>query len=133
MTKIKRAILTAFILLSVTVTVSAQEPGFTLSLKNGSTLRGGALAREEGSGRLRLTMTESNGTAKSYAVVAAEDIEAIRASSAGATSIKIKLLDGSELMCKEFSLSGDILSVKLGTASRLEIPWDQVESVNFGQ
>jgi hypothetical protein len=113
----------------------AQEPasGFVISLKNGSTIRGRTLSRDEASGRLRLTMTEtSNNEPKSYAVIAMDDAEAIRAPVADTDSITIKLRGGSQLKCKEFILDADKITVKLGTRSQVEVPWDQIESISFG-
>jgi hypothetical protein len=109
------------------------QSGFVLSLKNGSTIRGRILARDEASGNLRLTMTESSaGTPKSYAVVAMEDAQAIKASTSDTDSIVIRLLGGSELKCKEFDLNGETITVKIGTASRIELRWEQIQSISFG-
>ena len=114
-----------------------QEPsksGFVITLKNGSTIRGRTLTREEGSGRLRLTMTEtSSSEPKSFAVIATDDAESIRASTTDTDSIRIKVRGGTELRCKEFVLGTDVITVKLGTASRVDVPWDQIESISFGQ
>ena len=113
---------------------SVKGVGFVITLKNGSTIRGRTLAREEGGGRLRLTMTEtSSSEPKSYAVIATDDAESIRASTADTDSIRIKIRGGSELRCKEFILGADVITVKLGTASRVDVPWDQIESISFGQ
>ena len=113
-----------------------QEPskgGFVITLKNGSTIRGRTLTREEG-GRLRLTMTETpSSEPKSYAVIATDDAESIRASTTDTDSIRIKVRGGTELRCKEFVLGTDVITVKLGTASRVDVPWDQIESISFGQ
>jgi len=107
--------------------------GFVLSLKNGSTIRGRTLARDEASGTLRLTMTEtSSGAPRSYAVVAVDDAQGIKASTTEADSIVIRLVGGSELKCKEFSLNGDTISVKIGTASHIELHWEQIQSITFG-
>lgn len=130
----KTAILTLMISLIVAVAAVAQDtqPGFVISLKNGSSIRGRTLARDETSGNLRLTMTESStGAPKSYAVISMDDAEAIRASTADSDSIVIKLQGGSELRCKEFGLNGDMVTVKLGTASKIEVRWDNIESISF--
>jgi len=109
------------------------QSGFVLSLKNGSTIRGRVLSRDEASGNLRLTMTESSpGTPKSYAVVAMDDAQAIKASASDTDSIVIRLLGGSEIKCKEFDLNGDAITVKIGTASRVELRWEQIQSISFG-
>jgi hypothetical protein len=77
-------------------------------------------------------MTETgSGAPRSFAMVAMEDAESIRASTSDTDSIRIKLIGGSELKCKEFGLSGDVVSVKLGTASRVDVRWDQIESISF--
>lgn len=108
------------------------QSGFVLSLKNGSTIRGRLLSRDEASGNLRLTMTESgSGTPKSYAVVAMDDAQAIKASTTDSDSILIRLIGGSELKCKEFELNGDTITVKIGTASRIELHWEQIQSIRF--
>jgi len=79
-------------------------------------------------------MTESNsGAPKSYAIIAMDDADSIRASTSETDSIRIKLLGGSELRCKEFGLNGETVTVKLGTASRIEVRWDQIESITFAQ
>ncbi|HVF91982.1 MAG TPA: hypothetical protein VNH22_18100 [Blastocatellia bacterium] len=111
----------------------APAPGFVLSLKNGSTIRGRVLSRDEASGTLRLTMTEtSSGAPRSYAVVAMDDAQAIKASATESDSILIRLVGGSELKCKEFNLNGDTISVKIGTASTIELHWEQIQSISFG-
>jgi hypothetical protein len=130
----KRAILTSLISLLLCAFVSAQDSasGFVISLKNGSSVRGRSLARDESTGSLRLTMTESaEGAPKSYAVIAMDDAEAIRASSSDTDSILVRLLGGSELRCREFGLDGDTVTIKLGTASRIDVRWDQIESISF--
>lgn len=133
----KRIITLALIISILSALAFAQdstESGFVISLKNGSSVRGRTLARDEATGNLRLTMTESStGSPKSYAIIAMDDAEAIRASSAETESIVIKLLGGSELRCKEFGLNGDTVSIKLGTASRVDVRWDQIESISFRQ
>ncbi len=130
----KTAILALMISLIVAPAAVAQEtqPGFVISLKNGSSIRGRTLARDESSGNLRLTMTESSsGAPKSYAVISMDDADAIRASTADSDSIVIKLQGGSELRCKEFGLNGDMVTIKLGTASKIEVRWDNIESISF--
>ncbi|MBI3651545.1 MAG: hypothetical protein HY231_11060 [Acidobacteria bacterium] len=131
---IKSIFLATLILFLLTSMTAAQnEPaGFVILLKNGSAVRGRTLVRDEASGRLRVAMTEtSSGEAKSYAVIAMEDAESIRASSSDSESIRIKLLGGSEVKCKEFSLNGDTVTIKLGTASHLEVRWDEIASISF--
>jgi hypothetical protein len=130
----KRAILSILTLLILGAAVLAQEsaPGFVISLKNGSSIRGRSLARDEATGSLRLTMTEStSGAPKSYAVISMDDADSIRASTSDTDSILIRLLGGSELRCKEFGLNGDMVSIKLGTASKIDVRWDQIESISF--
>ena len=133
--KIKTALITAMVALALTASATAQEDaqkGFLISLKNGSSVRGRMLTRDEASGQLRLTMTEtSTGAPKSYAIIAMDDAETISVSSTDSDSILVKLLGGSELKCKEFGLNGDVVTVKLGTASRVELRWDQIESISF--
>ena len=108
------------------------QTGFVITLKNGSTIRSRTLLRDEATGKLHLTMTETSGGApKSFAMVAMEDAESIRASASDSDSIRIKLIGGSELKCKEFGLSGDSVSVKLGSASRVDVKWEQIESITF--
>jgi len=123
--------------LLLTLLVAAQDAaqsGFVITLKNGSTLRGRTLSREAASGKLRLAMAEgSGGEARTYAVIAPEDASDIRSSAAESDSIRIRLKGGSEIRCKEFALNGDTVSVKLGTASRVEVRWDEIESISFGQ
>jgi hypothetical protein len=107
------------------------QPGFVITLRNGSTIRGRTLLRDE-SGKLRLTMTETaSGAPKSFALISMDDAETIRASTSETDSIRIRLLGGSELRCKEFGLSGEMVSVKLGSASRVDVRWDQIESISF--
>jgi hypothetical protein len=131
--KIKSLIFVIILSLSFSLAALAQEgqSGFVILLKNGSAVRGRTLTRET-SGQLRLAMTETGGgEARSYAIIAVEDTESIRASSSDTDSISIKLKGGSELKCKEFSLNGDSVIVKLGTASRIEVPWDDITSISF--
>lgn len=112
----------------------APQPGFVIKLKNGSTVRGRTLSRDEASGALRLVMTEgADATAKSYAVIAADDAAEISSSATDSDSIRIRLKGGSDLRCKEFSLSGDSVAVKLGTASKVEILWSDIQSISFSQ
>jgi len=121
----------------IAVSIAAQETsraGFVIKLKNGSTLRGRTLSRDETSGALRLVMTEAtDAAAKSYAVIAADDTSEISSSSSDGESIRIKLKGGSDLRCKEFSLSGDSVAVKLGSASKIEIKWSDIDSISFSQ
>ncbi|MCI0490512.1 MAG: hypothetical protein L0229_28290 [Blastocatellia bacterium] len=133
--KIKTALITLVIALALTASAVAQESaqkGFVISLKNGSSVRGQTLSRDEASGQLRLTMTEtSTGAPKSYAIIAMDDAETISVSSTESDSILVKLFGGSELKCKEFGLNGDVVTVRLGSASRIEVRWDQIESISF--
>src|SRR5215471_7534825 len=108
------------------------QTGFVITLKNGSKVVGRTLARDEASGKLRLTMTESgSGEPRSYALIAMEDAESIRASSADTDSIRIRVKGGTELRCREFGLGPDKVSVKIGTQSRVDVPWTQIESISF--
>lgn len=135
--KIKTTILFTIAALILAVPVAAQDagqPGFVIKLKNGSTLRGRTLSRDDSNGALRLVMTEaSDSGAKSYAVIAADDTAEITSSSSDSESIRIKLKGGSDLRCKEFSLSGDSVAVKLGSASKVDIKWSDIESISFSQ
>jgi hypothetical protein len=118
-------------MLLTTVGVAAQDSaqsGFVISLKNGSSVRGRQLSRDDATGKLRLAMTDS-----SYAVIAPEDTSAIQSSASASDSISIKLKGGSELRCKEFALSGDVVTVKLGTATRVEVRWNEIDSISFAQ
>ena len=77
-------------------------------------------------------MTESSsGEPKSYALIAMEDAESIRASSADTDSIRIRVKGGTELRCKEFGLGSDKVTVKIGAQTRVDVPWDQIESISF--
>jgi len=108
------------------------QTGFVITLKNGSKVVGRTLARDEASGKLRLTMTESgSGEPRSYALIAMEDADSIRASSADTDSIRIRVKGGTELRCKEFGLGTDRVSVKVGAQSRVDVPWNQIESISF--
>ena len=117
---------------SPTAGQETSQPGFVITLRNGSTIKSRTLLRDEATGKLQLTMTETgSGAPKSFAIVAMDDAESIRASSSDTDSIRIKLIGGSELKCKEFGLSGETVSVKLGSASRVDVRWDQIESISF--
>lgn len=134
--KIKTTLIITVIALILAAPVAAQDAGasgFVISLKNGSTIRGRTLTRDDTTGKLRLAMTEAGGEAKSYAVIAPEDTAEIRSSASEGDSIRIKLKGGSDLRCKEFSLSGDSIAVKLGSASKVEIRWSDIESISFAQ
>lgn len=134
--KIKTILIITVIALILVAPIAAQDAGasgFVISLKNGSTIRGRTLTRDETTGKLRLAMTESGGEAKSYAVIAPEDTSDIRSSASDSDSIRIRLKGGSDLRCKEFSLNGDSVSVKLGSASRVEVRWVDIESISFAQ
>jgi len=134
--KIKTTLIITVIALILAAPIAGQDtggPGFVISLKNGSTIRGRTLTRDDTTGKLRLAMTEAGGEAKSYAVIAPEDTAEIRSSASEGDSIRIKLKGGSDLRCKEFSLSGDSIAVKLGSASKVEIRWSDIESISFAQ
>jgi hypothetical protein len=127
----KRLVWTLAATLLMAFVVAAQDSaqsGFVISLKNGSSVRGRQLTRDEATGKLRLAMTDN-----SYAVIAPEDTSAIQSSASASDSISIKLKGGSELRCKEFALSGDLVTVKLGTATRVEVRWTEIESISFAQ
>jgi hypothetical protein len=120
------------LLLAAPIYAQESESGFTITMKNGSVLKGRTLTRDASSGALSLTLTESAaGNARSYAVVAVDDAEAIKAGSSETESIRIKLTGGSEIKCREFGLNGNTITVKIGTASKIEIGWDQIESISF--
>ena len=123
----------ALIFVSSTAAQEAGASGFVISLKNGSTIRGRTLSRDESTGKLRLAMTETGGEANSYAVIAPEDTSEIRSSASESDSIRIKLKGGSDLRCKEFSLNGDAVAVKLGSATKIEVRWSDIESISFAQ
>ena len=133
----KRTLLSTLMVLGLASFGIAQDTGqtgFVISLKNGSTIRGRTLTRDESSGTLRLAMTETgSGEAKSYAIISPDDTVDIRSSSSDSDSIRIKLKGGSELKCKEFILNGDAVAVKLGAASRVEVKWSDIESISFLQ
>ena len=134
--KNKRIVVLAVVLLFA-VCAAAQEtaqPGFVIKLKNGSTVRGRTLSRDESTGSLRLVMTEAaDSSAKSYAVIAADDAAEISSSTAEGDSIRIRLRGGSDLRGKEFSLNGVSVAVKLGSASKVEILWSDIQSICFSQ
>ena len=123
--------------LAISIVASAQETaqsGFVISLKNGSTIKGRTLSRDDQTGKLRLAMTETGaGEARSYAIISPEDAADIRSSASATDSITINLKGGSQIRCKEFALSGDTVSVKLGSASRIEVQWSEIESISFAQ
>jgi hypothetical protein len=132
--KIKTVFIGILIALVLAVQITAQDTGgsgFVISLKNGSTIRGRTLSRDDATGKLRLAMTEAGGEAKSYAIIAPEDTTEIRSSTSDADSIRIKLKGGSDLRCKEFALNGDSVAVKLGSASKVEVRWTDIESISF--
>ncbi|HXF38830.1 MAG TPA: hypothetical protein VN687_03875 [Blastocatellia bacterium] len=135
--KLKKTFVIITILLMLAVPILAQDTGasgFIISLKNGSSVRGRTLSRDDATGKLRLAMTEdASGEAKSYAVIAPEDTTEIRSSASDSDSIRIKLKGGSDLRCKEFSLNGDSVAVKLGSASKVEVRWSDIESISFAQ
>jgi hypothetical protein len=132
--KIQSIVLLMFAALALAAPIGAQETGFVISLKNGSSIRGRTLSRDESTGKLRLAMTESvDGEAKSYAVIAPEDTSEIRSSASDSDSIRIRLKGGSDLRCKEFALVGDAVAVKLGSASKVEVRWSDIESISFLQ
>ena len=125
----------AILTLSICVVAQdAAQSGFVISLKNGSTIKGRTLSRDDQTGKLRLAMTETGaGEARSYAVISPEDASDIRSSSSATDSIKINLKGGSQIKCKEFALNGDTVTVKLGSASRIEVQWSEIESISFAQ
>jgi len=134
--KKRTLVLACLLALSSALPVFGQDAaaGFVITLKNGSSVRGKTLSRDDATGRLRLTMSESAaGEAKSYAIIAAEDTAEIKSSAAETDSIRIKLKGGSDIRCKEFSLTGESVTVKLGSASRVEVPWSEIESISFAQ
>lgn len=119
-------IATAIITAASAVAQDTAQSGFAISLKNGSSVRGRTLSRDETTGKLRLAMSEN-----SYAVIAPEDTVSIQSPSGASDSISIKLKGGSELRCKEFALSGEVVAVRLGTATRVEVRWNEIESISF--
>ena len=126
------SVATALILTITSVAQDAGQSGFVISLKNGSTIRGRTLTRDDATGNLRLAMTETGaGDAKSYAIISPDDASEIRSSGSTTESITIKLRGGSQIKCKEFALNGDTVSAKLGSASRIEVQWNEIESISF--
>jgi hypothetical protein len=128
-------LVSAALVMVIAVSIAAQDAGgsgFVITLKNGSTVRGRTLSRDETSGKLRLAMTEeAGGEARSYAMIAPEDTTEIRSSTTDSDSIRIRLKGGSDLRCKEFALNGDAVAVKLGSASKVEVRWSDIESISF--
>jgi hypothetical protein len=122
--KTKKTLLGIAAALALSVCVAGQDvaqSGFVISLKNGSTIRGRTLSRDNSTGKLRLSMTETgSGEPRSYAIISPED-----------ASITISLRGGSQIRCKEFALNGDTVAVKLGSASRVEVQWAEIESISF--
>lgn len=134
--KIKTTLIISLLAFIAAAPIAAQETGesgFVISLKNGSTIRGRTLSRDDTTGKLRLAMTETAGEARSYAIIAPDDTTEIRSSASEGDSIRIRLKGGSDLRCKEFSLNGDSVAVKLGSASRVEVRWTDIESISFAQ
>src|SRR5215469_6018384 len=131
--KIYAAAVVSAVLAAITALAQdSGQTGFVITLKNGSKVVGRTLARDEASGKLRLTMTESgSGEPKSYALIAMEDADSIRASSSDTDSIRIRVKGGTELRCKEFGLGADKVTVKVGVQSRVDVPWNQIESISF--
>jgi hypothetical protein len=126
------AVAAAFVMAGRVAAQDSTQPGFIIALKNGSTVRGRTLTRDEATGKLRLAMTETaGGEARSYAVIAMEDADSIRPASTDTDSMRIRLHGGSELRCKEFALNGDVISVKLGSATRVDVRWSEIESISF--
>ena len=134
--KSKTTLVCAILVMMIAVPLAAQDAGgsgFVITLKNGSTVRGRTLSRDETTGKLRLAMSEEAGEARSYAVIAPEDTTEIRSSATDSDSIRIKLKGGSDLRCKEFALNGDAVAVKLGSASKVEVRLSDIESISFVQ
>lgn len=135
--KSKTTTVVAILALMLAASVAAQDSpksGFIITLKNGSSLRGRTLSRDDSTGKLRLAMSEeAGGEARSYAIIAPDDTSEIRSSAGDNDSIRIKLKGGSDLRCKEFALNGDTVSVKLGSASKVEVRWTDIESISFAQ
>jgi hypothetical protein len=133
--KSNTTLVSAALVMVIAVSIAAQDAGgsgFVITLKNGSTVRGRTLSRDETSGKLRLAMTEeAGGEARSYAMIAPEDTTEIRSSATDSDSIRIRLKGGSDLRCKEFALNGDAVAVKLGSASKVEVRWTDIESISF--
>ena len=77
-------------------------------------------------------MTETGaGEPRSYAIISPEDASDIRSSATATDSITISLRGGSQIRCKEFALNGDTVAVKLGSASRVEVQWAEIDSISF--
>jgi hypothetical protein len=135
--KLTTSIAVILIVLFLAALVAAQDAaqlGFVISLKNGSSLKGRSLSRDDATGKLRLAMTESaSGEAKTYAIIAPEDTSDIKSSASDTDSIRIRLRGGSEIRCKEFVLNGESVSVKLGSATKIDVRWSEIESISFGQ
>jgi hypothetical protein len=126
--KIKLTLLcvAAILLATGAAAQDSTQSGFAISLKNGSTVRGRTLSRDDATGKLRLAMSEN-----SYAIIAAEDTVSIQSPTGANDSISIKLKGGSELRCKEFAINGEMVSVKLGSATRVEVQWNEIEAISF--
>jgi len=60
-----------------------------------------------------------------------EDADSIRASSADTDSIRIRVKGGTDLRCKEFGLGVDKVTVKIGSQTKIDVPWNQIESISF--
>jgi hypothetical protein len=133
--KTKKTLLIIAAALTLSICVAAQDAaqsGFVISLKNGSTIRGRTLLRDNATGKLRLSMTETDaGEPRSYAIISPEDASDIRSSASATDSITINLKGGSQIKCKEFALNGEAVAVKLGSASRVEVQWSEIESISF--
>ncbi|HYV03612.1 MAG TPA: hypothetical protein VFB82_03445, partial [Blastocatellia bacterium] len=88
----KKTLLSTLLLLGLAGLAFAQDAaqtGFVISLKNGSTIRGRTLNRDETTGSLRLAMTQtSSGEAKSYAIISPDDTVDIRSSASDTDSIR---------------------------------------------
>ena len=133
--KTKKTLLSIAAALMLSISVAAQDAaqsGFVISLKNGSTIKGRTISRDNVTGKLRLSMTETSaGEPRSYAIISPEDASDIRSSASATDSITINLKGGSQIKCKEFALNGDTVAVKLGSASRVEVQWSEIESISF--
>lgn len=133
--KTKKRLFSIAATLALSICVAAQDApqsGFVISLKNGSTIKGRTLSRDNHTGRLRLSMTETGaGEPRSYAIISPEDASDIRSSASTTDSITISLRGGSQIKCKGFDLNGDTVAVKLGSASRVEVQWAEIESISF--
>jgi hypothetical protein len=125
-TKITLFCISALLFATSVAAQDSTQSGFAISLKNGSTVRGRTLSRDDATGKLRLAMSEN-----SYAIIAAEDTVSIQSPTGANDSISIKLKGGSELRCKEFAINGEMVSVKLGSATRVEVRWNEIEAISF--